>query len=123
MHGLPPEFPSPVALSRLSSQQCWRPLRLSSTGQRFLPQKRRVDFYGMAQSALPATVGQQPVRVISRADVIKMKDDVVAELREDLSKPDRDLECIKDANSRWCGRARSIEPRTKSIVTRRTPRR
>ncbi len=62
-----------------------------------LTPRKGFDFGSMAKSALPATVGQQSVRVISRLDLIKMKEDVVARLREDLSKHERDLVCLKDA--------------------------
>jgi hypothetical protein len=56
-----------------------------------LTPRKGFDFYCIAKSALPAMVGQQSVRVISRLDLIKMKEDAVTRLRGDLRKHESDL--------------------------------
>lgn len=62
-----------------------------------LTPRKGFDFDSIARSALPGLVGEQPVRIISRADLIRMKEDVVVRLREDLGKHERDLACLRDA--------------------------
>lgn len=60
-----------------------------------LTPRKGVDYDSIAQSALPGIVGLQPVRVISRAELIKMKEDAIAKLRDDLNKHEKDLACLK----------------------------
>ena len=62
-----------------------------------LTPKKGFDFNSIATSALPGMVGKQLVRIISRLDLIKMKEDAVTQLREDLRKHERDLACLKRA--------------------------
>jgi len=62
-----------------------------------LTPRKGFDFNSVATSALPGMVGQQPVRIISRLDLINMKEDAVSKLREDLDKHERDLACLKRA--------------------------
>lgn len=60
------------------------------------------DFNSIAMSALAGMVGQQPVRIISRLDLIKMKEDAVVKLREDLGKHEKDLACLNAHNTPIC---------------------
>jgi hypothetical protein len=64
-----------------------------------LTPRKGVDFDSLAKAALPGKVGQQSVRIASRTDLVKMKEDAVVRLREDLCKHERDLECLKNIES------------------------
>jgi hypothetical protein len=60
-----------------------------------LTPRKGSDFNSIATSALLGMIGQQRVRIISRSDLIEMKEDAVTNLREELRKHERDLAYLK----------------------------
>lgn len=83
---------SPEALAKPAIRV---PLKTWQYWAEILTPRKGVDFDGIARSALAGIVGQESVRVIARADLIKMKEEAAARLREDLCKHERDLQCLK----------------------------
>jgi hypothetical protein len=83
---------SPETLAKPAIQV---PVKTSQYWAEILTPRKGVNFDSIARSALAGMVGQQLVRVVSRPDLIKMKEDAAARLREDLCKHERDLQCLK----------------------------
>lgn len=89
--------PLSASAGALARQAIQVPIKNLQYWAELLTPRGGFDFDSIKTSSLQGTVGQQPVRVISRADLIKMKEDAVTKITEDLRKHERDLECLKAA--------------------------
>lgn len=83
---------SPEGLAKPAMQV---PVKTWQYWAEILTPRQGIDFDSIAQSALAGMVGQHSVRIVCHADLIKMKEDAVGRLKDELHKHDRDLQCLR----------------------------